>query len=87
MARNGGKLMNGNTSKTENKISERLSDTARLTEQWKSIDWKRAESEVNKLQVRIAKATQEKNWNTVKKLQYLLTHSYYAKTLAVRKVR
>lgn len=78
--------MNGNTSTTENKTSERLSNTARLTEQWKSIDWKRAESEVNKLQVRIAKATQEKNWNTVKRLQYLLTHSYYAKALAVRKV-
>ena len=76
--------MNGNTSKTAK--AERLSDAARLTAQWKSIDWKQAETEVNRLQVRIAKATQEKKWNTVKRLQYLLTHSYYAKLLAVRKV-
>jgi RNA-directed DNA polymerase len=53
---------------------------------WKSIDWAQAETEVNRLQVRIAKATQEKKLNTVKRLQYLLTHSYYAKLLAVRKV-
>jgi RNA-directed DNA polymerase len=84
MARKGGKPMNGNTSKTAK--AERLSDAARLTAQWKSIDWKQAETEVNRLQVRIAKATQEKKWNTVKRLQYLLTHSYYAKLLAVRKV-
>jgi RNA-directed DNA polymerase len=76
--------MNDNTSTTAK--AERLSDAARLTAQWKSIDWKLAEAEVNRLQIRIAKATQEKKWNTVKRLQYLLTHSYYAKLLAVRKV-
>jgi len=76
--------MNGNTSTTAK--AERLSDAARLARHWKSIDWKQAEAEVNRLQVRIAKATQEKKWNTVKRLQYLLTHSYYAKMLAVRKV-
>jgi RNA-directed DNA polymerase len=76
--------MNGNYSMTAE--AERLSDKEKLEFQWKTIDWKKAESEVNRLQVRIAKATQEKKWNTVKRLQYLLTHSYYAKTLAVRKV-
>ena len=76
--------MNGNTSTTAK--AERLSDAARLAAQWKSTDWKQAEAEVNRLQVRIAKATQEMKWNTVKRLQYLLTHSYYAKLLAVRKV-
>ncbi len=76
--------MNGNCSTTAQ--AERLSDKERLEFQWKSIDWKKAEKEVNRLQVRIAKATQEKKWNTVKRLQYLLTHSYYAKALAVRKV-
>jgi len=76
--------MNGNTSTTAK--AERLSDAARLASMWKSIDWAQAEAEVNRLQVRIAKATQEKKWNTVKRLQYLLTHSYYAKLLAVRKV-
>lgn len=76
--------MNGNCSMTAQ--AERLSDKERLEFQWKSIDWKKAENEVNRLQVRIAKATQEQKWNTVKRLQYLLTHSYYAKALAVRKV-
>jgi len=76
--------MNGNTSTTAK--AEKLSDTAVLTYQWKTIDWIQAEAEVNRLQVRIAKATQEKKWNAVKRLQYLLTHSYYAKLLAVRKV-
>jgi len=76
--------MNGNTSTTAK--AERLSDAAKLTAQWKAIDWKHAETVVNRLQARFAKATQEKKWNTVKRLQYLLTHSYYAKLLAVRKV-
>jgi RNA-directed DNA polymerase len=76
--------MNGNTSTTAK--AERLSDAAKLDFQWKSVDWNYAEDEVNRLQARIAKATQEKKWNTVKRLQYLLTHSYYAKLLAVRKV-
>ena len=78
--------MNGNCSTAGCKSPERLPDAAALERQWKSIDWKKAEAEVNRLQARIAKATQEKKWNTVKRLQYLLTHSYYAKALAVRKV-
>lgn len=76
--------MNGNYSKTAQ--AERLSDSKTLEFQWKSINWNEAETYVNRLQVRIAKATQEKKWNTVKRLQYLLTHSYYAKALAVRKI-
>ena len=78
--------MNGNNSTTETPVSERLSDSKRLSMQWKTIDWKKAEQEVNRLQVRIVKATQEKKWNTVKRLQYLLAHSFYAKALAVRRV-
>jgi RNA-directed DNA polymerase len=84
IAKNGGKPMNGNHSMTEK--SEKLSYREKLEFQWKTIDWKKAENEVNRLQIRIAKATQKKKWNTVKRLQYLLTHSYYAKALAVRKV-
>lgn len=78
--------MNGNTSTAGCKSPERLPDTAALEHQWKTIDWKKAEAVVSRLQARIAKATQEKKWNTVKRLQYLLTHSYYAKVLAIRKV-
>lgn len=78
--------MNGNNSTTGTIVSERLSDSKLLATQWKTIDWKKAEQEVNRLQVRIVKATQEKKWNTVKRLQYLLTHSFHAKALAVRRV-
>ena len=78
--------MNGNCSTTGRNSPERLPDTVQLEHQWKSIDWKKAEAEVSRLQARIAKATQEKKWNTVKRLQYHLSHSYYAKALAVRKV-
>lgn len=53
---------------------------------WHSIDWDRAHVEVMKLQVRIAKATKQSRWNKVKALQWLLTHSYHAKCLAVRRV-
>lgn len=76
--------MNDNNSTTAK--AERLSGNKKLEIQWKTIDWKQAETYVNRLQIRIAKATTEKKWNTVKRLQYLLTHSYYAKALAVRKV-
>lgn len=76
--------MNGNNSTTVK--TERLPDTKQLEKQWKNMNWIKAEQEVNRLQIRIAKAVQEKKWNTVKRLQYLLTHSFYAKALAVRKV-
>lgn len=76
--------MNGNNSMTAE--AERLPDVKQLEKQWKNIDWIKVEKEVNRLQIRIAKAVQEKKWNTVKRFQYLLTHSYYAKALAVRKV-
>ncbi|HOW15507.1 MAG TPA: reverse transcriptase N-terminal domain-containing protein [Methanosarcina sp.] len=48
------------------------------------MDWDEVKSRVNRLQTRIAKATQEENWNLVKRLTYLLTHSHSAKLLAVR---
>lgn len=75
--------MNANHSTTAQ--AEKLPDR-KLAAQWNSIDWKQAEAEINGLQIRIAKAAQAKQWNRVKRLQYLITHSYYAKVLAVRKV-
>ena len=53
---------------------------------WSSIDWKHARQEVRRLQVRIAKAVQENRWNKVRSLQYLLTRSFYARLLAVKRV-
>lgn len=56
------------------------------TQQWNSINWKAIYKRINKLQTRITKATQRGNRNLAKKLQYLLTSSFDAKLLAVRKV-
>jgi len=53
---------------------------------WNSLDWARTHQEVRKLQVRIAKAAREGRWRKVKALQWLLTHSFSAKALAVRRV-
>ena len=55
-------------------------------DKWNSIDWKKAQREVRRLQVRIAKAVKEKRWNKVRSLQYLLTRSFNAKLLAVKRV-
>ncbi|MDR0796841.1 MAG: group II intron reverse transcriptase/maturase, partial [Tannerella sp.] len=85
IAKKEGIPMNVKHSTAEGKTSERLTDRPMEIE-WKSIDWVKVENEVNRLQVRIAKATINKKWNEVKRLQYLLTHSYYAKLLAVKKV-
>ncbi|KAA8476849.1 RNA-directed DNA polymerase [Arcticibacter tournemirensis] len=53
---------------------------------WNSIDWDRCESEVRKLQVRLVKAQKENRPGKVKALQWLLTHSFCAKALAVKRV-
>jgi RNA-directed DNA polymerase len=55
-----------------------------LRDQWNNINWKKVEKHVNRLQVRITKAVKEGKWCLVKRLQYLLTHSHYAKLLATR---
>src|SRR3954462_14300043 len=53
---------------------------------WHAIDWQAVNEVVRRLQVRIVKATQEGRWGKVKALQYLLTHSFSGKALAVRRV-
>ena len=50
------------------------------------IDWTKAELAVRKLQARIVKAQKEGRYNKVKALQWTLTHSFYAKALAVKRV-
>jgi len=57
-----------------------------VAKKWSSIDWNYARRQVRRLQMRIAKAVKEKKWNKVKTLQYLLTRSFYAKLLAVKRV-
>jgi RNA-directed DNA polymerase len=53
---------------------------------WASIDWDHARREVRRLQIRIAKAVKEGRWGRVNALQHLLSHSFYAKLLAVKRV-
>lgn len=53
---------------------------------WRSIDWDKAWRVVKRLQIRIAKAVQQGKHGKVKALQWILTHSFYAKALAVKRV-
>jgi RNA-directed DNA polymerase len=54
--------------------------------QWEQIDWSQCEQKVRRLQARIVKATQEGRHGKVKALQWLLTHSFYGRALAVKRV-
>ena len=75
--------MNVRSSKTHQ--SEDLTNDA-LAYQWKSLPLKQAKEYVNRLQTRIAKAVQQRKYRLAKRLQYLLTHSFFAKVLAVKTV-
>ena len=80
----GGKLLNVSNS-TISYQDKKLAD-ALIFQKWKTINWHQVEKSVNKFQTRITKAVVQHKWNLVKRLQYLLTHSYSAKLLAVRRV-
>lgn len=53
---------------------------------WHDINWAKCNQEVRRLQARIVKATLEGRHGKVKALQWLLTHSFSGKALAVRRV-
>lgn len=53
---------------------------------WTDIDWPKCEATVRRLQARIVKAEKEGRHNKVKSLQWLLTRSFAARALAVRRV-
>ncbi len=53
---------------------------------WKTIDWSTVEYEVKRLQLRIAKAIKIGRYAKAKALQWLLSHSFYSKLLAVKRV-
>jgi RNA-directed DNA polymerase len=55
-------------------------------ERWQRIDRRKAEDYVRKLQARIVKAQREGKYGKVKSLQWLLTHSFYGRYLAVVRV-
>ena len=54
--------------------------------EWHQIDWAKAHRTVRRLQARIAKAVRGGRWGKVKALQWLLTHSWSGKALAVKRV-
>lgn len=53
---------------------------------WKGLDWNKYQTKVQKLQARIVKAQKEGKYGRVKALQWILTHSFAAKSLAVKRV-
>ena len=59
---------------------------ATCAEQWDSIDWKTARQKVKLLQYRIVKAIKEGRYRKAKSLQWILSNSFYAKALAVKRV-
>ena len=63
-------------------------DVVRVSGQldWDSIDWDRTERSVRKLQARIVKAQREGRHGKVKSLSRILTRSFAAKALAVKRV-
>lgn len=53
---------------------------------WNDIPWATVQRQVRRLQTRIVKATQDGRHNKAKALQWLLTHSFSGKALAVKRV-
>ena len=60
--------------------------TSDVASAWTQINWQKAEDYVKKLQKRIVKAHFEGRHGKVKSLQWLLTHSFYGRALAVKRV-
>ena len=70
-----------------------MTATVRLTDapvggynNWNSIPWRMVERDVRRLQMRIAKAVQTGKLRKATALQWLLTHLYHAKLLAIKRV-
>jgi RNA-directed DNA polymerase len=56
------------------------------TVEWANLNWRELEGNVRRLQARIVQAIQAGRWGKVKALQRLLTRSFSAKALAVKRV-
>src|SRR5258708_37060226 len=53
---------------------------------WTGINWADVQRQVRRLQTRIVKSTQAGRHNKAKALQWLLTHSFSGRALAVKRV-
>jgi len=80
------RLSEGTKTVNEEQLKDVLKHERTSNGDWKKIDWKKAEETVNRIQIRIIKAVESGNAGLVKRLQYLLAHSFYAKALAVKRV-
>ncbi|EGR88706.1 hypothetical protein HMPREF9963_1684 [Streptococcus dysgalactiae subsp. equisimilis SK1250] len=67
-------------------MNSKMCATTNRAKDWESIDFSVAESYVKKLQMRIVKAWKMSKYGKVKSLQHLLTTSFYAKALAIKRV-
>ena len=67
-------------------MNMKMCATSDVAKAWNSIDWNKANAYVKKLQMRIVKAHQQGRTGKVKSLQWLLTHSFYGRVLAVKRV-
>jgi len=67
-------------------MNTEISVCAPSGQHWAEINWSYVQRQVKKLQARIVKATQESRYGKVKALQWLLTHSFSGKALAVKRV-
>ncbi|MDR0309610.1 MAG: reverse transcriptase N-terminal domain-containing protein, partial [Candidatus Methanoplasma sp.] len=74
------------TADHEDSTARKSENSGDTSDSWETIDWEKAEAHVSRLQYRISKAQQRCETNLVKRLQYLLVNSFYAKALAVRRV-
>jgi len=72
--------------KQMNEIKTSCAPTDQKWGTWEDIDWNKCQHWVKKLQGRIVKAQKEGKYGKVKALQWMLTHSFYAKALAVKRV-
>jgi RNA-directed DNA polymerase len=67
-------------------VAQAMCASTNPADAWNQIDWTKCRKVVKRLQARIVKAIQEGRWNKAKALQRLLTHSFSAKALAVKRV-
>ena len=64
--------------------AEKAYATSDTMKRWEDIDFHKAREHVKKLQIRIAKAYQDESFGKLVTLMHKLTHSFYARALAVK---
>jgi RNA-directed DNA polymerase len=80
-------LRNLNNEETQMTVDKTTgASSAKRQERWETLPWTKIKAQVFKLQTRIAKAEKENKKSKVKALQRLLTCSFYAKCLAIKRV-